>query len=72
VCGSANHSAKDLIFHGFPAHDVDIFAATVVIDVVQAVRVGESCFIHVEVAADLVHEADELLRVKLDAFVVFS
>jgi hypothetical protein len=58
--------------HGFFAHQIDIFAAAVVVDMVEAVRVGEPCFVHSESFGFVVHKIDELKVVEADALVVFG
>ena len=60
------------VVHGFLAHDGDVFAGAVVVDVVEAVRVGEAGLEHAEVFGLIVHVADELDVVETDTFVVFS
>ena len=41
-----NYFSEDAVLHGFPAHDVDVLTAAVVIDVVEAVRIGKPGFVH--------------------------
>lgn len=38
--------AEDRAVHGLFAHQIDIFTAAVVVDVIETVRVREPCFIH--------------------------
>ena len=69
--GSHNFSKK-LALHGFSAHEVDVFAAAVVVDVVESVRVGEACFVHFEQFGFVVHVADEFEVVEAYTFVILG
>ena len=71
VSDSSDYFAEERLgCHGFPAHQVDIFAGAVVVDVVQSVRVGEPCLVHAEGLGFVVHEGDELKVVEADALEV--
>lgn len=63
---------EDLVPHGISAHEIDVLAAAIVIDMVESMRVGESGLEHVEGSALVVHEVDELLCVEFNTLVVLS
>lgn len=72
VAHCLDDSPEDFALHGLPTHEIDILAAAVVVDVVEAVRVGEPSLEHVEAPALAVHEVNEFLCIEFNALVIFS
>ena len=70
--GSLDDLSEDLAAHGLVAHGVDVLAAAVVVEVVEAMRIGEASPEHSECLSPRIHVVDELLCVKFDAFKVLS
>jgi len=64
--------SKDSICHSFPTHQVDIFTTAIIIDVVEAMRIGKSGFVHSEHFSFVVHIGDELEVIETDALVIFG
>ena len=62
--------SDDSVSHGLLAHEVDILATAVVIDVVKSVGVGESGFVHSESFCFDVHVVHKLDVVETNALVV--
>ena len=60
--------ADGAVVHGLLAHEVDILAAAVVVEVVKSVGVGESGFVHPESFGFGVHVVHELGVVEANAF----
>ena len=70
MCDCFDYFSDDSMGHGFLAHEVDIFAAAIVIDVVKPVRVGESCFVHSKSFCFDVHVVHKFDVIKAYALVV--
>jgi len=69
---SADYLSENWLLHGFLTHKVDIFTSAEAVRVIHAVRIGESCFEHLELLGFFVHIDHKLLRVKTNALVVIT
>ncbi len=64
--------AEGFSLHGFQTHGVDILTGTVIVDVIKPMWIGKASLAHAQWSRPIVHVVDELLRVKLDTFVILS
>ena len=70
--GRVDDLFKNWNAHQFFGHQVDVFTATVVVDVIESVGVGETGFVHTHIFCLVVHVADEFDVVKTNAFKVLG
>lgn len=67
-----HYFAKCCIIHSLLAHQINIFTAAVVVDMIKTVRICKPSFIHAQIFAFVVHKAHKLNVVKFDALIIFG
>lgn len=72
VRGGSHNFAELFVFQSFLSHDENILAATIVVEHVQSMGVGEPGLVHSQLLALLVHVGHKLKQIKLDALFVLS
>jgi len=70
--GCLYNFSKEWKSHRFLTHKINIFTAAIVIDVVQAMRIGEARFVHPQIFSFVVHVVHKLDIVKSHTFVVLG
>lgn len=72
MSGCSHNFSEKLALHSLPAHEIYIFATTIVVDVIEAMRVSKASFVHFKYFSFVVHVVDKFKVIETYTLVILG